>query len=293
MASIVTKRLSTGKPAYLVRFRTPDGIQRNKQFARRRDAERFANVVEIELAQGAWVDPRLGRLTVSEWFERWWPTVTGLRPTTRARDEASFRTHVVPTFGSTPLGRLDRTRLREWVSELSDPNGAALAPATVVKAVQVFNKVVRAAVEDRLIAQNPVEKLPVPRISRDEMRFLTPEELWRLADAIDPRYRGLVLLGGYGGLRIGEMLALRWNTIDTTEARIGVTSTMTDLAGRISFGPPKTKAAIRTVTVPRFVISELTADGSPLAADTLVFRSPQGHPVRPGLLRRRFWTPGS
>ena len=292
MASIATKRLSTGKPAYLVRFRTPDGVQRNKQFARRRDAERYANLVEIDLAQGTWVDPRLGRITVGEWFERWWPTVTDLRPTTRARDEASFRNHVLPVFGSTPLGRLDRTRLREWVTGLSDPDGQALAPATVVKAVQVFNKVVRAAVQDRLIAHNPLEKLPVPKIARDEMRFLTVEELWRLADAIDPRYRGIVLLGGYGGIRIGEMLALRWNAVDTTAQRVSVISTMTDLAGRISFGPPKTKAAVRTVTVPGFVIRELAAGPSPAGTgDTLVFRSPEGHVLRPGLFRRRCWNP--
>jgi integrase len=292
VASIVTKRLSTGKAAYLVRFRSPDGVQRSKQFARRRDAERYANLVEIDISQGSWVDPRLGRITVEEWFERWWPTVTGLRPATRARDEASFRTHVLPVFGSTPLGRLDRTRLREWVTGLSDPDGKALAPATVVKTVQVFNKVVRAAVEDRVIGHNPLEKLPVPKIPREEMRFLTVEELWRLADAIDPRYRAIVLLGGYGGLRIGEMLALRWASVDTIRRRITVTATLTDLAGTISFGPPKTNAAVRTVTVPSFVIAELTATREARrAGGTLVFQSPEGHVVRPGLLRTRFWDP--
>jgi hypothetical protein len=67
--------------------------------------------------------------------------MTNLRPTTRARDEASFRNHVLPTFGSIPLARIDRTSLREWVAQLSDPeDGAGLAPASVVKAVQVFNK---------------------------------------------------------------------------------------------------------------------------------------------------------
>lgn len=292
MASIVSKRLSNGQGAYLVRFRSPDGTQRSKQFRRRRDAERYANLVELDLAQGSWIDPRLGRITLAEWFERWWPTATGLRPTTRARDEASFRTHVLPTFGTTPLARLERTRLREWVTQLSDPDGAALAPATVVKAVQVFNKVVRAAVEDRVIAHNPVDKLPLPKIPRDEMRFLTASELWALADAIDRRYRALVLLGGYSGLRIGEMLGLRWGRVELASGRISVVEAMTDLAGHITFGPPKTKAAIRTLTVPRFVTAELSAlspDGN--RDSQLVFRSPEGHPVRPGLFRTRFWNP--
>jgi len=90
---------------------------------------------------------------------------------------------VLPTFGSTPLARVDRTSLREWVAQLSDPDGAGLAPGSVVKTVQVFNKVMRAALEDRLIMANPVERLPLPKIEREEMRFLTPEELWRPACA--------------------------------------------------------------------------------------------------------------
>ncbi len=190
MASIRTKRLSNGKAAYLVRFRVADGKERSKQFSRRRDAENFAHLIEVDRAQSSFVDPRPGKITVAEWWERWWPTVTNLRPISRVRDECSFRVHVLPTFGSLPLARVDRTSLREWVARLSDPvDGPGLAPASVVKAVQVFNKVMRAAFEDRLIMANPVERLPVPRIEREEMRFLTPEELARLANTIDSRYR--------------------------------------------------------------------------------------------------------
>jgi hypothetical protein len=69
---------------------------------------------------------------------------------------------------------------------------------------------VAAAVEDRLIQHNPVAALPLPKVVRKEMRFVTHEDLWKLADTIDQRYRAFVLLGGYGGLRLGEMLALRW-----------------------------------------------------------------------------------
>ena len=116
MASIVEKRLSDGSRAYLVRFRTPDGQQRSKQFKRKKDAEAYVNLVEVDRLQGALVDPRLGRITVGEWWDQWWPTVTHLRPSTRARDAQFFRTHVRPVFGSTPLGKLDRTVLRSWVA---------------------------------------------------------------------------------------------------------------------------------------------------------------------------------
>ena len=289
---MVDKRLSDGSKAYLVRYRTSDGKQRSKQFRRRRDADAFANAVEVDRRVGTLVDPRLGRITVGEWWDRWWPTVTNLRPSTKARDEQYFRSHTLPMFGTTPIGKLDRTTLRAWVAELSSPTGSNLAPATVHRVVQLLNKCVEAAYEDRLIPHNPVARLPLPRIERREMRFLDADEVLRLADAIDPRYRAFVLLGGFGGLRLGEMLGLRWGRVDLLRGRVEVAETLVNIAGSISFGPPKTKAAFRTVAIPRFVGEELSLLGSqPFDPGELVFKSPDGLPIRATLFRRRFWAP--
>jgi integrase len=292
MASVVEKRLSDGSKAYLVRYRTSGGEQRSKQFKRRRDADAYANVVEVDRQTGSLIDPRLGRVTVAEWWNRWWPTVTNLRPSTRARDELTFRMHALPVFGNTPIGKLDRTALRMWVAEMGASDGGQLAPATIHRVVQLLNKCVNAAFEDRLIPHNPVAKLPLPRIERREMRFIDTDEIWRLADAIDRRYRGFVLLGAYGGLRLGEMLGLRWSRVDLLRRRVHVAETLVDIGGTISFGPPKTKAAVRTVALPAFVCDELSLLArQPLDPDELVFRSPDGFPIRATLFRRRFWTP--
>jgi integrase len=124
------------------------------------------------------------------------------------------------------------------------------------------------------------------------MRFLSADDLWRLAHRMDERYRAFVLLGGYGGLRLGEILGLRWASVDLLRRQISVTETLMDLAGRIDFGPPKTKAAIRVVAVPRFVADELSMLAvGPVDTGGLVFRSPEGQAVRPSHFRRRFWNP--
>jgi hypothetical protein len=97
MASIVEKRLKDGSRAWLVRFRTADGHQRSKQFHRKRDADAYMNLIEVDRLHGALIDPRLGRATLAELYDRWWPTVNNLRPSTRARDDQYFRSHVLPT----------------------------------------------------------------------------------------------------------------------------------------------------------------------------------------------------
>lgn len=292
MASILEKQLKDGSRAYLVRFRTPDGDARSKQFKRKRDAVAYASVVEVDRMTGALIDPHLGRITVGEWWDEWWPTVTNLRPSTRARDAQYFRTHVRPQFGNTPIGKLDRTTIRRWLSQLGSPSGSDLAPATIHKVVQVFNKTMNAALEDRLIASNPVAKIPLPKVDHQEMRFLTSDEVWRLADAIHPRYRAFVLLAGFGGLRLGELLGLRWDCVDLAGRRIQVSETLVDVEAQIHFGPPKTKASVRSVPVPSFVCDALESmRPADATGRDLVFRSPDGHPVRPALFRRRFWDP--
>ena len=63
-----------------------------KEFALRRDAQHYAHLIDVDRGAGSYIDPRLGRITVAEWFERWWPTVTTLRPSTRG-----IRRHVLPS----------------------------------------------------------------------------------------------------------------------------------------------------------------------------------------------------
>ena len=69
MASIRTKHLTNGKSAYLVRFRSADGHERSRQFARRRDAEHFAHLIEVDRAQGSFT--RAGHTRVSVVLDRY------------------------------------------------------------------------------------------------------------------------------------------------------------------------------------------------------------------------------
>ena len=111
------------------------------------------------------------------------------------------------------------------------------------------------------------------------MRFLSADEVLALAETIDPRYRAFVLLGGYGGLRLGEMLGLRWGRVDLLRRRVQVAETLVDIDGHISFGPPKTRAAVRSVPLPRVRqrgARRLAVPG--IAPEMLVFRSPEGLP---------------
>src|SRR4029450_2861505 len=106
-----------------------------------------------------------------------------------------------------------------------------------VKAYQLFGKVMAAAVDAGVIAQSPCRRIPLPRIEQDEKRFLTPAESARLASIIERRFRALVLVSAYGGLRIGELAGLRRGRVDTTRATVTVLEIATDCGSRAARRP--------------------------------------------------------
>lgn len=289
MAYVVKKPLKRGGHSYLVRYHGPDGKTHSRQFPKRVDADRFANSTEVAKNDGSWIDPGRGKVLLSDWVERWKPTQVHLRPSTRARDDSYLDTHIVPRFGALPISKIQNADVRAWIAELT---ASGYAPSTVAKAKQIMSKILQAAVDDRRIPANVADRVPVPRIEREEMRYLNATQVGHLADTIDPRYRASVLLGAYGGLRLGEMLGLRWRNVDLLRRRVKVAEICVEVKGELLFGPPKTKAGIRTVPIPAVVADELAKLTGPNPdPETLVFTGAKGGPLRAGLFRQRVWYP--
>jgi integrase len=146
------------------------------------------------------------------------------------------------------------------------------------------------AVEDGLLPRNVIAIVKLPKVEREEMRFLTPGELQSLANAIDPRYRALIFVGGYGGLRIGEMAGLQTQDLDMLRGIISVERQVVEVAGNLTVGPLKTKAARRKVKLPRFVVDEISHHlANPAHGRDLVFPAPEGGLLSRTMFRQRFW----
>ena len=285
MASI--DRVDSG---WRARYRTPDGRSRSRTFRRKLDAEAFLAEVGHARNTGAFIDPEQGRLTLAVWHQRWWASTVNLRPSTRARVEGIIRLHVLPRFGAWRLVDITHQEVQDWVAALS---ASGLAPATVQKTHQQVSKMLAAAVKDRRLATNPAADVDLPKIEQEEMRFLDPDQVATLADTIDARYRALVLVGAYGGLRIGEMAALRSSGVDVLRGRVDVVETLVEVNGHHHFGPPKTRQARRSVPLPRSVLAELERHVVGLQPDDFVFTAPEGGPMRRSLFHRRFWVPAT
>ena len=111
---------------------------------------------------------------------------------------------------------------------------------------------------------------------------------------IAPRYRALVLLGAFGGLRWGELAGLRRGRVDVLRSRVTVCETAIDIGGKITFGEPKTAKSKRTVPLARSIMAEIEqhlAEYVAAGADALIFTLPAGNPVYRGMFWPRVWEP--
>jgi integrase len=207
------------------------------------------------------------------------------------RLEGILREHLLPEFGNVPLNRVSNADIRKWIAGMIEQR---YSPATVRKAFNALAQIMRAAVSDRRIAFNPCQDVPLPPERHLEQRFLSATEVEMLADAIEPRFRTLVLLASYGGLRFGELAGLRRSRVDSARSRVSVIETLIEANGELVFGPPKTRRSIRTVPLPRRVMRELEShlhqyvENSP---ESLVFSGPKGGPLRRAGFRRSWWKP--
>src|SRR5579884_1176293 len=206
MASIRSRPRASG-PRWSVRYRL-DGEPREKTFKRRSDAEAFKRRIEADEVAGLVIDPRAGEQAFGPYAEAWVESrrVKGkpLSPTTVAGYKSLLRRFLIPAFGRTPLRKITPDVVRNWYAELAKTSGQDPA----AKSYRLLRAVLNTAVSDDILARNPCRIRGGGIEHSAERPMLDATTVLTVADAVDPRYRALVLLAGFGGLRTGEMLGL-------------------------------------------------------------------------------------
>ncbi len=261
-------------------------------FGTKGDAQHWLSAAETDMARGDWHDPRLGEVPFEEWADRWLATKTPkLQPSSAELYGYLLRRHVVPRFGTTPVGRIAASDVQAWLADLHRTN---LSPNTVAKAYRVMKGALDGAVDAGLIARTPCTIKGASTEIEEEMQIATPEQVAAVAAAAGPRWEALVYCAAYGGLRWGELAGLRRRDVDFDRNTITVSRKLGEVNGRLSFGPPKSAAGRRTVGIPWFVARSLAVHADLYAQpgdEGLVFPSADGLPMRRSNFRRRVWEP--
>jgi integrase len=108
---------------------------------------------------------------------------------------------------------------------------ANLRPGTLVLCDDLLRRILNVAVEAGYLPRNPCTVKGAGTERAAEMRHASIPQLHHLADAVPGRYRALILLAGYGGLRWAELVGLRQCDVDVAGARVQVVEQVGGLDG--------------------------------------------------------------
>jgi integrase len=152
-------------------------------------------------------------------------------------------------------------------------------------------KVLEVAVESGYFDRNPAHGIKIgERQPKREKRFLTPDQIRVLLPALAEPCRTVVLVAVLTGMRIGEILALRWKRLDLDCGTVEVAETFSDGC----FGTPKTRSSRRVIPMScamRESFRSHRAATLRTAPNDLVFSTPKGTPLSPKNLYNRVLGP--
>lgn len=218
-----------------------------------------------EVRTQGWRDPM--SVTLGEWYEYWLGTY--IKDTVKQSTYASYRSYLNKHFcvlGKILLKKLEPHTLQEFYNYKFREEG--LSPKTLRNYHMALHKCLQQAVKERLLIYNPCDAVTLPSGEKPEIVVFTNDQQRALVQAsYRHRYGVFIRLNLCTGLRMGELLALKWEDIDFSTAQLHVRRTINRLAKyeahdgenktEIVFGTPKTKNSRRTIPLTRTMADEL------------------------------------
>ena len=274
--------------------RDPLTHKRRQRYESVKGTEREAEAVLVRLLHqrdtGFEIEP--GRLTVAGFLERWLKDYAQPRtaPKTALRYSELMRLHVIPVIGEIPLAKLKPMHIQAVQGEIL---AKGLSGRTALHVHRVLKEALGHAVRWQLVYRNAADAVEPPRPDRYEIRIPPPEDIRRILAAADETPHGtLIYVAATTGLRLGELLGLRWRDVDLSNGTLSVTQNAQWVDGRMIFRTPKTAKSRRSVALSASTVQRLRehrqqqleqrmALGPAYIDHGLVFTNAVGEPLTP------------
>lgn len=267
------------------------------------EAARTKHLAAIEA--GTWIEP--AKLKLGDYLEQWLNDFkkSHVTPGTHYAYERAIRDHLRPQLGDLLLSQVTAHRVQRYYAERLERGskripGKGLAPRTVRLHHAILKEALKQAVIWGYLPRNPLAEVLAPPEPDDEVPVWNEADMARLIAAAAGEFYGpAVILTATTGMRIGEVLALRWSDVDLPAARLQVAQTLSYIRGEYLFKPPKTRKARRAIALgplslqalctQQEALQLLRASPAPWQEWGLVFPRRDGHPVSPSVLRAAFY----
>ena len=224
--------------------------------------------------------------------EEQWKTL--VLPTLKLSTQHGYKTvlakHLLPYWRDWRLRDIGRQDVQQWVA---DRFRRKLGWQTVRNAWTLLSGILETAVEYGYLSMNPARGVKFPEKELKEAPVLfTAEDFVKLLEQLDEPYRTMARLIALTGLRIGELLAVRWRCLDLEIGTLSVRESVYE--GK--FQSPKTRKSRRTMPLgPQIIVwlREHRLRAKRTESDDLVFGNRKGQPLRESKLLRNVLQPAA
>ena len=169
---------------------------------------------------------------------------------TQDRYQGVIKNYLAPTFGELCLRDLTVLGVQRYFSGMAKSN---VAYESKDKIRDILSSILGSAVRFGLLIKNPAEgvRLPPSKKGRRSKPYLEPRQFTAFVQLIPEPYATMVFTAIHTGLRVSELIGLRWQNVHPDSIRVEERFCRGDL------GPPKSEASIATIAVNRAVIERI------------------------------------
>ncbi|QIS09281.1 tyrosine-type recombinase/integrase [Nocardia arthritidis] len=266
---------------YRVRYIDPDGVERSKSFGDRekKKADNFLIEVESDKREGKYVDPRAATKKFRQQAENWYKGQSP-DPATREILRSRLERQIYPKLGDLTFKKIEKpSTIRDWLGWL-DEQGLSDNYKTAL--FTIVSSVCEAAVEDRVIRQNPCKAKTIRRPTSNSPKIVVWHEdrLHMVMTGLGHRFQIAAELGSGAGLRQGEILGFSPDDVDRERKVIRVERQIKTVKGIMMFALPK-GGKTREVPVADDLLDSIDGHGNayPAVPVTLPWGKPDGESV--------------
>lgn len=251
-------------------------------------------------------------MMIEEWLNYWFEIYAkrNIKQSTAISYIGYINNHFSPIIGKYKLSEINAELLQNFFNNRMDyisKSGKPLSPKTLHNIKLMLHKSIKKAVDLELISKNYVECVELPKQKKIQMRVLTTREQKQLTFTLQHTNEKMcfaVMVSLVTGMRLGEILGLRWSDIDYNNRVIHIRRTVNRLCTidgetktEIVVGTPKSDSSIRDIpfnsTVEKYfkdyyIKSKTMLGKLQLKKDDFVFSIRYGYPVDPKTMQVAF-----
>lgn len=201
------------------RYTAPDGRQKSVYAPSEKEARKRLKAAQAEITLGLYVEP--SRVTVDKWVDAWLKDyVCQHKPNTQKSYRSLMENHVIPTIGKMKLSAINTGTIRRLFGQMSNKG---LAPSTIKATKIALSSCMSAAVENKLIKENPCHGAKVKKPPKKQLIFVDRKDFPAfITETKKQRYSVAILTLFQTGIRSGEMRGLRWADFDEQKAELNI-----------------------------------------------------------------------